>query len=340
MEQLILDEMVMDVPNACATNLRVVKLDEKQMLKFQQLNIVPWMAHTYSQFVANVHGQLLHSLGVPHNGFSAICSPIKNGLQPKVQPFNGCLENGLRGAEAVVVVRLLTGVVAGGADGWLLLRRRGGEVGEPVGATKLNGRVVINHGGFLRRVVGAQPQPHVSHWISDLRSPFPPWPLTALFATLTPSGDPCQLRDLRQVPDGGVYGAALWKDFDILLMKEGESVQAFFFSSASNMINQIRSYEDTIEDKKIIQKILRILSMKFDHVVAAVEEFKNLNELTLVDLMGSLQAHEERMHRFEQPIEQTFQSKLNIPKMDGEKRRNESNGQKFQRKKGAVNNHG
>ncbi|KAK3031071.1 hypothetical protein RJ639_035102 [Escallonia herrerae] len=30
MEQLILDEMVMDVPNACATNLRVVKLDEKQ----------------------------------------------------------------------------------------------------------------------------------------------------------------------------------------------------------------------------------------------------------------------------------------------------------------------
>ncbi|KAK3034920.1 hypothetical protein RJ639_034162 [Escallonia herrerae] len=90
--------------------------------------------------------------------------------------------------------------------------------------------------------------------------------------------------------------------------------------------NKIRSHGDTIEDKKIIQKIIRSLPMKFDHVVAAIEESKNLNELTLVELVGSLQAHEERMHRFEQPIEQVFQSKLNISKNSGEKRRNESHG--------------
>ncbi|KAK3034955.1 hypothetical protein RJ639_032355 [Escallonia herrerae] len=67
--------------------------------------------------------------------------------------------------------------------------------------------------------------------------------------------------------------------------------------------NKIRSYGDTIEDKKIFQKILRNLPMKFDDVMAAIEESKNLNELTLVELMSSLQALEERMHIFEQPIE-------------------------------------
>ncbi|KAK3036496.1 hypothetical protein RJ639_030510 [Escallonia herrerae] len=98
---------------------------------------------------------------------------------------------------------------------------------------------------------------------------------------------------------------SLWKDFDILLMKKGESAQAFFFLM-SNVINQIRSYGDTIEDKKIIQKILRSLPMKFDHVVVAIKVSKNLNELTLVELMGTLQAQEERMHRFDQTIEQAF----------------------------------
>ncbi|KAF7842239.1 putative RNA-directed DNA polymerase [Senna tora] len=89
---------------------------------------------------------------------------------------------------------------------------------------------------------------------------------------------------------------SLWKDFETLLMKEGESIQAFF-SRVSNIVNQIRSNGDTIEDKKIVQKILRSLPAKFDHVVAAIEEAKDLTKLTLVELEGSLRAHEERMQK-------------------------------------------
>ncbi|KAF7814435.1 putative RNA-directed DNA polymerase [Senna tora] len=98
---------------------------------------------------------------------------------------------------------------------------------------------------------------------------------------------------------------SLWKDFETLLMKEGESIRAFF-SRVSNIVNQIRSNGDTIEDKKIVQKILRSLPAKFDHVVAAIEEAKDLTKLTLVELEGSLRAHEERMQKCEKPLEQAF----------------------------------
>ena len=130
---------------------------------------------------------------------------------------------------------------------------------------------------------------------------------------------------------------SLWKDFDTLIMREDESIQSFF-SRVSNIFNQIRSYGDTIEDKKIILKILRSLPVKYDHIVAAIEESKDLSKLTLVELMGSLEAHEARMKRFEQPLEQAFQSKINISKNDGDKKNNHG---KFPQKRGGTfTNHG
>lgn len=104
-------------------------------------------------------------------------------------------------------------------------------------------------------------------------------------------------------------------------MNEGESIQAYF-SRVSGIIKQIRSYGDTIQDRKIVEKILRSLPAKYDHVVAAIEESKDLSKLSLHELMGSLQAHEERMNRFaEQALEHAFQSKRNL----SEKKNGETN---------------
>lgn len=69
-------------------------------------------------------------------------------------------------------------------------------------------------------------------------------------------------------------------------MKEGDLIKVFF-SRISNIINKIRSFKDTFEDKKIIEKNLKSLTVKYDHVVAAKEEPKNLSKLTLIDLVIS-----------------------------------------------------
>jgi len=41
----------------------------------------------------------------------------------------------------------------------------------------------------------------------------------------------------------------LWKEFDTLSMKEDETIQ-IFFDRVTNIVNNIRLYGDTIEDKK------------------------------------------------------------------------------------------
>ena len=104
----------------------------------------------------------------------------------------------------------------------------------------------------------------------------------------------------------------LWRDFDNLAMKENESVQTFF-SRVAGIVNQIRSYGDTLTDKRIVEKVLRSLPPKFEHIVAAIEESKDLSKLTRHELMSSLEAHEQRMSRFtNQSLEQAFQSKINF----------------------------
>ena len=97
----------------------------------------------------------------------------------------------------------------------------------------------------------------------------------------------------------------------MLMMKESELVQVFF-SRVSAIVNQIRSYGDTIANKRIVEKILRSLPQKFD-VVASIEESKDLANLTLHELAGSLEAYEKRISRSsEGSFEQAFQAKVNI----------------------------
>ena len=81
-------------------------------------------------------------------------------------------------------------------------------------------------------------------------------------------------------------------------MKGNESVQEFV-SRVMNVVNQMRTYGDPIEDQTIVAKILRSLSPKSDYVVATIEESKNLATLSIDELSGSLQAHEARINRSE-----------------------------------------
>lgn len=89
---------------------------------------------------------------------------------------------------------------------------------------------------------------------------------------------------------------SLRRDFETLIMQESESVQDFL-SRTITIVNQMKSYGEEISDSIVVAKVLRSLTPKFDHVVAAIEEAKNLEVLTFDELMGSLQAHEDRLNR-------------------------------------------
>ena len=76
-------------------------------------------------------------------------------------------------------------------------------------------------------------------------------------------------------------------------MKEGESIKDFH-SRVAEIVNQIKVTGETIDEKKIVERILRSLTPKFELVVAVIEETKDLGKLPMTELMGSLVAHEQR----------------------------------------------
>jgi gag-polypeptide of LTR copia-type len=76
------------------------------------------------------------------------------------------------------------------------------------------------------------------------------------------------------------------------------------------MINQIRVFGNTMKDKIVVAKVLRSLTPKFDHVIATIEESKNLDVYSFDELMGSLQTYESRMSKTEDKgDEKTFYMK-------------------------------
>lgn len=57
------------------------------------------------------------------------------------------------------------------------------------------------------------------------------------------------------------------------------------------------SYGEEIKDPLIVRKILKSLPSKSDHIVAAIEESKDLGSLIVDELMRSLQVHEGKIQR-------------------------------------------
>ncbi|XP_074373803.1 uncharacterized protein LOC141714168 [Apium graveolens] len=78
-------------------------------------------------------------------------------------------------------------------------------------------------------------------------------------------------------------------EFEALRMKESESISGYF-SRVLTIVNQMKSNG---------------------------EEAKDIDEMTIDELMGSLQAHEEKMLKMNEPIEQALQAKLSFKNNDG-----------------------
>ncbi|PKU78742.1 hypothetical protein MA16_Dca000085 [Dendrobium catenatum] len=98
--------------------------------------------------------------------------------------------------------------------------------------------------------------------------------------------------------------------FDMLKMKESESVKEYF-NRVIAIVNQLKLNEELVEDKRVIEKILRSLIRKFEATVVAMEEAKNIEKMSIEGLLGSLQSHELRMKQYDSiPLEEAFQTQV------------------------------
>ena len=103
---------------------------------------------------------------------------------------------------------------------------------------------------------------------------------------------------------------SLRRDFELLKMKESETVKDYY-SKVKEIVNKMRAFGEDILDKKSVEKILITIPQKFDPIVTTIEETKDLSTLSETKLVGSLEAYEKRLYRHKEDIlENAFQSKF------------------------------
>ncbi|XP_028077802.1 uncharacterized protein LOC114279719 [Camellia sinensis] len=85
-------------------------------------------------------------------------------------------------------------------------------------------------------------------------------------------------------------------EFEMLHMNKNESISEHF-NKTLTIVNQMRRCGEKMESLQVIEKILRSLSPKFEHVVVAIEESKDLNAMTTDEWMGTLEIHEQMINK-------------------------------------------
>ena len=79
--------------------------------------------------------------------------------------------------------------------------------------------------------------------------------------------------------------------FEELKMSEDESFD-FFYSKLNEVVIGNFNLGEKTEDSKIVRKILRSLLESFHAKVTAIEESKDLDDIKVQELIGSLQTYE------------------------------------------------
>ncbi|XP_058086456.1 uncharacterized protein LOC131233683 [Magnolia sinica] len=91
-----------------------------------------------------------------------------------------------------------------------------------------------------------------------------------------------------------VHLQAFRKEFEILHMKAGESVNEYFAQTLT-IANKMKANGEDKGEVAVVEKIFRSMTPKFDYVVCSIEESNDTDTLTIDELQRSLLVHEQHM---------------------------------------------
>ncbi|KAI3518152.1 hypothetical protein L1887_06594 [Cichorium endivia] len=83
-------------------------------------------------------------------------------------------------------------------------------------------------------------------------------------------------------------------EFETMSMKETEGVDEFA-AKVTNIVSTMRSLGDTVDESYVVRKLLRAVPSKFLQIASTLEQFGDLNMMTVEEVIGRLKAHEERI---------------------------------------------
>lgn len=128
----------------------------------------------------------------------------------------------------------------------------------------------------------------------------------------------------------------LRRDFEILEMKDGETIPEYF-GRVLTISNQIRSNGEQIEDVKIVEKILRTLTDRFTYVVVSIEESRDVEKMSIEELQSTLIVHEQKFKRVEKEEDQALKAETGYSPTGRGRGRGRSNNRGRGRGRGRLN---
>src|ERR1044072_5039967 len=84
------------------------------------------------------------------------------------------------------------------------------------------------------------------------------------------------------------------RQYELMAMEDSETILVFF-NRVITLTNAMKAYGEDMKTLTIVEKILRCLAPRFDHVVVAMEESGKVEDMTIAALQGSLEAQEQRL---------------------------------------------
>ncbi|PNX57310.1 retrovirus-related Pol polyprotein from transposon TNT 1-94, partial [Trifolium pratense] len=87
---------------------------------------------------------------------------------------------------------------------------------------------------------------------------------------------------------------SLRRDFEVLCMKDDESVDEFFTRTLA-IANKMTAHGERMYESTIVEKILRSMTSRFDYVTCAIEESHDVTTMSVDELQSSLLVHEGKM---------------------------------------------
>ncbi|XP_072054397.1 uncharacterized protein [Arachis hypogaea] len=73
-------------------------------------------------------------------------------------------------------------------------------------------------------------------------------------------------------------------------MSSSETVEQYF-TRVTDLVNKMRVNGEDMPDSKVVEKILRIMPIKYDHVMTTILESHDMDTMTIAELQGTIESH-------------------------------------------------
>ncbi|KAL8089642.1 hypothetical protein AgCh_039213 [Apium graveolens] len=111
-------------------------------------------------------------------------------------------------------------------------------------------------------------------------------------------------------------------EFEGLVIKETDQIDEFYLK-LNGLVTNIRALGEKMEEAYVVKKLLKAVPFKFLQITSAIEQFGNLEQMSVEEVIGSLKAHEERVRG---TVEQT-QGQLLLTEDEWRKQESNNDGQ-------------